>query len=120
MLNYADKKTQQEICHIFSDLDLCGCGTSAPYRIIGTLLEHVAVGGRSFYDPIDDMSGDVVEFVVKVMNSSKWNLLEHGGSIGSSYLTSRGKILLQFFKDFGTNDVEWPMWWCSCTVDEAR
>lgn len=117
MIDYEDKEKQREIRHIFSDLDLCGCGTSDPYKIINTLLKH-AVSEGSFYDPIDYMSSEVVEFVAKVMNSSKWNLLEHGGSIGRSWLTTKGKVLLQFFEDFGTDTDEWPMWWCSCDAGE--
>ena len=35
------------------------------------------------------------------------NLLEHGGSVYSSWLTTEGKEVLEFLSDFGTNPDDW-------------
>ena len=34
-------------------------------------------------------------------------LLEHGGSVGGSWLSEDGKLLLEFFNDFGTDPDDW-------------
>jgi len=115
---YGDKLKQREIRHILDDVGFCGCGSSDKYEILKGLLERAVVGGR-FDEPLGDaFSGRAVEFIADVMSSSHWDLLDHGTSLGGSWLTERGKVLLQFFQDFGANAEGWPGWWCSVEVGE--
>lgn len=114
---YEDKAKQREIRHIFQDMELCGCGTGVVYGIVYSLLKLVDAGG-SFYGQVGDLCDSAVEFVLHVMNSKKWGLLEHGSSIYGSWLTPKGKVLLKFFENFGDNSSEWPSWWCSCDMGE--
>ena len=116
-INYHDKEQQQKIRHIFSDMDICGCGSPAPYAIIHAMLARAAAEG-SFYDPLDDIPGKATELIAKVMGSDSWGLLEHGCSIGGAWLTERGEALLHFFEAYGDDDDAWPEWWCSCDEGE--
>lgn len=125
-IDYNDKKQQQKIRHIFHAMDLCGCGTPGQYAIIHAMLEcsatfHSGVDPNtvpSFYNPMNDIPGNAVELIAKVMDSSSWGLLEHGCSIGGASLTERGKALLHFFRTFGDDTDAWPEWWCSCEAGD--
>jgi hypothetical protein len=110
-MNYDDKQLQKRIRHIVDDMGLCGCGRADKYELIRELLERAARGGR-LDEPFDDISERAAEFIADVMNSAKWNLLEHGGSVRFSWMTERGKCLLAFLRDYG-NDAHkslWPEW----------
>lgn len=118
-VDYEDKAKQREIRHIFCDMNLCGCGTGRQYHAVAAVLECVSIGGK-LYESVGGYSDDYVEFMLHVMNSSKWGLLEHGSSVYGSRLTEKGKVLAQFFRDFGVKDraIEWPGWWCTADSTE--
>lgn len=116
-IDYNDKTRQQMIRCIFSDMDICGCGSPEPYAVIHAMLDRAAAG-TSFYKPLDDIPGRVVELLAKVMGSDAWGLLEHGCSIGGAWLTERGEALLHFFQTYGDDDALWPEWWCSCDAGD--
>jgi hypothetical protein len=118
-INYEDEKVQQEIRQIISDVDLCPCGSGGKYEIVKLMLERAEAKG-CFYGPLigEDLSGKAVEFIAAVMSSSEWDLLEHGTGIGWAWMTDRGETLLQFFRDKGTDQDEWPEWVQSCPVDK--
>jgi len=120
-IEYSSKESQREIRHIISDLDLCGCGTGTAHQIVLLMLQRahsMNAGGPSFYDEPRGSSINAVEFIAHVMSSAKWGLLEHGTGIGSSWVTDKGKKLLEFYTKMGTNDNNWPDWVQSCDVNE--
>lgn len=118
MPDYSDKKTERKIRGIINALGLCGCGTEDKYALIRDMLERAESGG-SFYEPMGIFNARTVEFIADVMSSNQWDLLEHGTGIGSSWLTEKGAVLLQFFRDKGVDTDKWPDWWCSCGPGET-
>jgi hypothetical protein len=88
---------------ILDKMQLCGCGNNTQWECLLELLEeaetHTASG---FY------RDKWFEFAAKVLDS--WNLIEHGTSIGFAWPTADGKLLLEFLRDFGTDDAEFPDW----------
>lgn len=89
---------------IIGRLDLCGCGTNAHWEIVLKLLEMAEDHDKngSFYGPDGSELATWIEFGAKVLDS--WDLTEHGTGIGGAWLTDEGKLLLEFLRDFGTED----------------
>ena len=118
--NWEDKSIQETIWQIFIDMDLCGCGSPDYYSIIHGMLEHAAAS-RSFYDPIPSLSLNALttEFIAHVMNTDKFDLLDHGTSVGHSWLTDKGILLLDFFRTFGTDNNKWPEFWMAKDVSQS-
>lgn len=82
---------------IIERIGICGCGTDAHWVCILELLkesENHTVEG--FY------RDRWYEFGAKVLDG--WDLLNHGTGIGRAWLTDDGKLLLEFLRDFGTED----------------
>jgi hypothetical protein len=102
---------------IVGKMNLCSCGTDAHWEVVLKLLEKAADHDKngSFYGSAEsDETKPWVEFGAKVLNS--WELIEHGGGIGGAWLTDDGQLLLDFLRDFGTEDHDaiegsgQPMW----------
>lgn len=124
-----------KIREILERVALCGCGTAAHWEIIFELLQraenHAARG--SFYNfflqpndkqgGIEDVRDPWVEFGAKVLDS--WDLIEHGTGIGWAWLTDDGKLLLEFLRDFGTENSNYednsghPSWSCEFSWGET-
>jgi len=95
-----------EIQALVKKMNLCMCGWGTEYEVVKEGLEyarrvHESKPGDPFIG-LDDMG----EFRQKVLDS--WGLLEHGTSVGGSWLTDDGKVLLAWFDEHGTNADEWP------------
>lgn len=108
-----------QIRTIIERMGLCGCGSGAHWACVLTLLERAEDHDKngSFYQwakGADDPRDAWVEFGAKVLDS--WDLIEHGTGIGYAWLTDDGKLLLDFLRDFGTEDHDMndgtghPMW----------
>ena len=99
---------QTEIRETLWKMDLCPCGSFGKYSVVKDMLERADQKG-SFYEAMEPhLSGYAVEFIAAVMNS--WDLLEHGGGVGGSWLTDKGELLLHFFRRYGDDDRKWPRW----------
>lgn len=116
VLNYHDLKTQQQIRHLLNGLDLCACGTGQNYKILIKMLTRAEEGG-SFFDLMDDIPAHAVEFIAHVMCSGTFDLLCHGSSVGHSWPSEKGKLLLRFLTDHGIDSDEWPEWWNCVPVE---
>ena len=82
---------------IVGRLNLCACGSSAHWEcLLDLLAEAENHSDRGFY------RDKWFEFGAKVLDG--WALLEHGGAIGFAWLTCDGELLLEFLRDFGTED----------------
>lgn len=108
------------------ELGLCGCGSTDAYDVVLALLERSeklgasAIGDKvpSFYDSMEDedltASPPWVEFGAKVLDHA--GLLEHGSGIGHAWMTEEGTLLLEFLREFGTEEKcdpaeeGWPDW----------
>lgn len=89
---------------VLDRLALCGCGSNNHWECLIELLSEAEhhTEGQGFY------RDKWFEFGAKVLDS--WGLLEHGTSIGYAWLTDNGKMLLDFLRDFGTDDQDHPEW----------
>ena len=99
---------------------LCGCGSRSEFPLILKLLERAEKRNESYkdsisyYEPLDDIPGYAVEVFAKVLDS--WELLEHGTGIGWAWLTDDGQMLIDFLREYGTQESRddgselWPDW----------
>jgi hypothetical protein len=92
-----------KIRSIIEEMNLCGCGTDAHWVVVQRILDlaakpHDEREGKGFYQD------EWWEFSAKVMDG--WGLLEHGGGIGGAWITDDGRLLLEFLRDFGTDDYD--------------
>jgi|GEM_PF-1971485 len=137
MINLDDKRHQLVIRSLVESVPLCGCGSSeAMWMIIQAALERASkpwpkddVSKRAgFYDAMDIARNDdepivlpplAVEFVAQVLTTC--DLMEHGGSVGGSWLTPQGKVLLEFLRIHpGPFEFDGPVPWAiSCGTDET-
>lgn len=86
-----------QIRKIIERISICGCGSDAHWECILELLcEAEQHKDKGFY------RDKWFEFGAKVLDS--WELLEHGTGIGWAWLTDDGKLLLEFLREFGTED----------------
>lgn len=124
---------------MISRVPLCGCGSSERmWEIVRDALHRsqditdtwdrerkaeretgvsrplVRVTG--FYDPMDSLPADAVEFVAQVLDTR--GFLEHGSSIQCAWLTAAGRALLLFLRKYGVDRERWPEWAQSCSGDE--
>jgi hypothetical protein len=85
------------------ELGLCACGSDGPHQVIQEVLERCSLWSTKSLPtwarrhlrldyPMRDASGRWVELVAKMLDSK--GFLEHGSSIGGSWLTICGKALL--------------------------
>lgn len=87
----------------------CNCGSATYWeRVLEILSEAESHTDKGFY------RDSWFEFGAHVLD--KFSLLDHGTGIGFAWLTDDGKLLLEFIRDFGTNDhclstcEGWPEW----------
>lgn len=89
---------------IFTDLDLCGCGSpESTYEVIRLIL---IAQNQTDWDnkqnsfnkicglnmALNDNYDGLIQFVLYILDSHEF--LEHGGSIGGAWLTEKGKLFL--------------------------
>lgn len=122
MIDATDAKVQQRYRHLLNDdIRMCGCGSETKWHIIKMFLErseHAEEGRESFYQPMGEICGEAVEFIAHVLDG--WGLLEHGSSIGWAWPTQKGRDVLAFLREYGTDSNKWPEWWCSYSPPEEE
>ena len=119
--NFNDPKIQQKLGNLInSKMRLCWCGSRSEFPLILKLLERAEKRNESYkdsisyYEPLDDIPGYAVEVFAKVLDS--WGLLEHGTGIGWAWLTDDGQMLIDFLREYGTQESRddgselWPDW----------
>lgn len=88
---------------IIEHMNLCSCGSNTHWECVLELLSEAETHTK------DGFYRDTwFEFGAKVLDS--WELLEHGTAIGFAWLTDDGKLLLEFLRDFGTDEDGHPVW----------
>ncbi len=114
---------KQHAMEILDKLGLCTCGTSAHWMAVLRLLEIAEENGVYSGDYADfaqsAITGDVggfasgaesdeiwIEFGAKVLDT--WGLIEHGAVIDYAWLTKEGKLVLEFLREYGTDERRWP------------
>lgn len=90
---------------ILRSLGFCSCGSDEKWEIVKLILER-ADKKASMYDEASDASSRWVEFAAHVLDGR--GLLEHGMSIGRSWLTNDGEELLAFLREHGNDGDKWP------------
>ncbi|MFE4867708.1 hypothetical protein [Streptomyces sp. NPDC056682] len=85
--------TVEHLCQLFyaeSELGLCGCGNPEDvWQLISALL-HLA----PYYDhpaAVEELIGQPGAFHIVLSALTRADLIEHGGSIGGSWLTKKGE-----------------------------
>ncbi len=94
-------------------LDWCGCGSpSEGYAaLLETLQSYHTNGDRRKWSEArgGNWSGDGNGYdylILYFLNAH--HLMEHGGSVGGSWLTKKGESVLRFLEEWGTDPDEWP------------
>lgn len=94
---------------IIRSVNLCSCGSDSQWEcVLEILVEAEKHTENGFY------RDKWFEFAAKVLDDR--GLLEHGTTIGFAWLTDRGKLLLEFLREFGTESHDFcehtghPMW----------
>lgn len=111
--DFEDKAQQSVIRQIVEDVGMCGCGSVGKWELIHMILDRAGSGEsrKSLYEPIaDDCGSRPTELIAHLMDGGRMALLDHGTSIGGSWLSDRGKALLAFFSLYGDHDENWPEW----------
>jgi hypothetical protein len=127
-----DKLAELDIRTALSKLPLCGCGRADKMReIVRDVLARAAQpwpkDGRTRRISLDeampqhDLSDIAVEFVAQAL--SETGHLEHGGSVGGSWLSEAGRLVLDFLREYGCDPgnigdeaASWPAW-ATCAMD---
>jgi len=118
MTNLTDKWPRAKafrVRTIIDKLQLCGCGSDAHWECVLELLSEAEAHSGNTLAPGGGFYRDKwFEFGAKVLDS--WGLSEHGTSIAWAWLTGDGSLLLEFLRDFGTEDYDFgkenghPLW----------
>ena len=124
--NFNDPKIQQKLGNLInSKMRLCWCGSRSEFPLILKLLERAEKRNESYKDSISYyeylycISGNIIKwFVVEVFAKvlDSWGLLEHGTGIGWAWLTDDGQMLIDFLREYGTQESRddgselWPDW----------
>jgi hypothetical protein len=92
-----------EVRAVLDRIDVCGCGTDAHLEcVLELLVEAETHSEKGFY------RDRWFEWGAKVLD--KWELLEHGSEIGFAWLTDDGRLVLEYLREFGTDDSGQPEW----------
>lgn len=87
----------------------CHCGSGTTWEVLLELLRRANDPERvGFYKPFEDASRRWAEFGAHMLDAM--DLAEHGTGIGWPWLTDKGKLLLVFLEEFGTDVDKWPEW----------
>lgn len=94
-------------------LDFCGCGnpsegydalleTLKAYHTDGDRKKWAEARGGNWSGP-----GNGYDYMILYFLNAH-DLMEHGGSVGGSWLTQKGQSVLRFLEEWGTDPDEWP------------
>jgi hypothetical protein len=118
MRNNVGKKDKAEPngLEIIKSLKFCGCGDpDAGYSGLRDFLAIFDAGDRSeaaWKAKCDRVTewfkklGDPTAYLLLYF-FTETDLIEHGGSVGGSWLTEKGQLALEFLRDCGTDPDEW-------------
>lgn len=109
MSTWTEEQQRQLRREIMWNKSPCVCGSGTTWQIVLEILERAASDERiGFYKPFSDASARWAEFGAHVLDMM--DLLEHGTGIGWPWLSDKGKLLLGFLQEFGTDSNKWPEW----------
>ena len=106
------RKEQREdnlLCHLYqvlcSDLPSCGCGDpQSSHQLVYDLLRLAPFYEDGRWQRAERLIGTDGAFQIVIAALTKANLLEHGSSIGGSWITDRGKWVLWAIGEVGGID----------------
>ena len=109
-MDYNNPNNQKYIREIFNtQLKLYSYKSTTKYEIILSLLKknnnHEL---NSFYDKLINIPENIIKLLTLILNS--WGLLDHGTDISFAWLTEDGEIIMEFLRNFGTDENIWPDW----------
>jgi hypothetical protein len=89
----------------YTDLHQCGCGNPADtWELIHEVLSLAPFFEDQRWKQVEDILGRAYDFVLGVLSDA--DLLEHGGSVGGSWITDKGRWLLQAIERVGLDDLD--------------
>ncbi len=93
-------------------LDFCGCGNPCEgYDALLDTLSSYSTGDRQKWAEARggnwSGAGNGYDFLILYFLNAH-DMMEHGGSVGGSWLTKKGKAVKLFLEEWGTDPGEWP------------
>lgn len=77
---------------LIGDLQLCGCGVSgAAFDLVRDILNLAPFFENENWRKVDELAGNPAAAHIVLSTLERADLIEHGGSIGGSWLTDKGR-----------------------------